>query len=63
VLQLELKKLDMLVQHPELSDVLMKHTELTYRHMEKMLQQGDTEEDDADHSIDMSALQAAIGGN
>ena len=61
MLQLELKKLEMLVQHPELSDVLMKHTELTYRHVERMQQQGDddeddTEQDDADHFLDQSAL-------
>lgn len=73
VLQLELTKLDVLMQHPELSDALMKHTKMTYKHVERMQQQGDrrqheddeddTEEDDAYHSGDQSALQRAIGGN
>jgi len=73
VLQLELKKLELLTQHPDLCDAFMRHTEITYKHATRMLQQGDrrqiedskddTEEDDANNSGDQSALQRAIGEN
>jgi len=52
--QLEWKKLEMLMPHPELSDTVMKHTAITYEHTEKMTQllshskQNEDDEDDTD---------------